>query len=276
MEHRTYSYTSRVPEDHFHFTIAFPELFRRRVMAVSQSTRTFSAKRKKKAWSQRSTVKSHMANAALPQTLAVRFQDFQKQLPGGETSMDNLLDALRTTKTDFKRLPGFDPNVDEDEYHRAQQCIDCDEVFPRVYIGDGLTAKNKEYLLRIGITHVLNAAEGKAFGMVNTDSNYYKDTNVKYLGLQIKDRLSMDISQYFYTAASFIQDACASGGRVFVHCVQGVSRSATCVIAYLMIKKAMLAKDAIRTVRLSREIGPNEGFLRQLAHLDNQLRRQRM
>lgn len=56
----------------------------------------------------------------------------------------------------------------------------------------------------------------------------------------------------------------------------GVSRSATCVIAYLMIAKRMSASEAIRTVRLRREIRPNDGFLQQLADLDNELRRGRV
>lgn len=33
-------------------------------------------------------------------------------------------------------LPGFDPNRDDVEYYRIQQDIDCDEVYPRIYIGD--------------------------------------------------------------------------------------------------------------------------------------------
>lgn len=64
-------------------------------------------------------------------------------------------------------------------------------------------------------------------------------------------------------------------GKVFVHCLLGVSRSATCVLAYLMIKKNMLAVDALRLVRRHRDVRPNNGFLGQLAQLDNHLRRQR-
>lgn len=64
-------------------------------------------------------------------------------------------------------------------------------------------------------------------------------------------------------------------GKVLVHCMMGVSRSATCAIAYLMIVKKMSAVDAIRTVRMRRDIRPNDGFLQQLADLDNELRRER-
>ncbi|QQP39728.1 Dual specificity protein phosphatase 3like, partial [Caligus rogercresseyi] len=35
-------------------------------------------------------------------------------------------------------------------------------VFPRIILGNGATLKNITYLQRIGITHVLNAAEFRA------------------------------------------------------------------------------------------------------------------
>jgi len=59
-----------------------------------------------------------------------------------------------------------------------------------------------------------------------------------------------------------------------VHCKVGISRSATFIVAYLMIKKHISAIDAIRRIRVIRDIRPNCGFLRQLADLDNKLRRQ--
>lgn len=65
-------------------------------------------------------------------------------------------------------------------------------------------------------------------------------------------------------------------GKAFVNCMLGMSRSTTCVLAYLMIKKGMLAVDAVKTVRKNRYVIPNNGFLRQLAQLDNHLRRQRL
>lgn len=49
----------------------------------------------------------------------------------------------------------------------------------------------------------------------------------------------------------------------------GISRSATIVIAYLMIKKRLRAKEAIERVKKARDIQPNNGFLKQLAQLDN-------
>ena len=49
----------------------------------------------------------------------------------------------------------------------------------------------------------------------------------------------------------------------------------TCVLAYLMMRQNMTAVEALTEVRRHREVRPNEGFLRQLADLDNKLRRER-
>lgn len=63
-----------------------------------------------------------------------------------------------------------------------------------------------------------------------------------------------------------------SSAKVLVHCVVGVSRSATLVLAYLMLHQQLSLQQAIITVRERRWIFPNRGFLRQLCQLDQQLR----
>lgn len=60
-------------------------------------------------------------------------------------------------------------------------------------------------------------------------------------------------------------------GKVLVHCKMGVSRSATCAIAYLMIDRNMTASEALRTVRRNRNIRPNDGFMLQICKLDHEL-----
>ncbi|KAJ6635299.1 Dual specificity protein phosphatase 3, partial [Pseudolycoriella hygida] len=39
--------------------------------------------------------------------------------------------------------------------------VDCDEVYPNLFVGNGSAAKNIEYLRSIGVTHVVNMAEDK-------------------------------------------------------------------------------------------------------------------
>lgn len=148
------------------------------------------------------------------------------------------------------------------------------EVYPNIYVGDVATAMCTQVLRRIGITHILNAAQGKdKFYYVNTTAGFYEQQGIKFLGVPAIDMMSFQMKPYFEQAADFIDDAIKSGGKVLVHCRQGISRSATLALAYLMIKKGMTVQDAMRTVRAKREVIPNNGFLQQLCDLNEKLQR---
>ena len=60
-------------------------------------------------------------------------------------------------------------------------------------------------------------------------------------------------------------------GKVFVHCFKGVSRSATIVLAYLMVRNNLDLMEAVRVLRAKRKIHPNDGFIRQLCILQQDL-----
>ena len=61
-------------------------------------------------------------------------------------------------------------------------------------------------------------------------------------------------------------------GKVLVHCREGVSRSASIVIAYLMIRHQYTVENAIKEVITHRWIRPNPNFQRQLVQLEFRLR----
>ncbi|XP_047427039.1 dual specificity protein phosphatase 3-like [Mugil cephalus] len=148
------------------------------------------------------------------------------------------------------------------------------EVYQRIYVGNAFVATNVMRLKRLGITHILNAAEGNSFMHVNTSAEFYAGTGIIYHGIPASDTDHFDISVYFEEAADFIEKALAyknGKGRVYVHCREGYSRSPTLVIAYLMLRQSMNIHAALATVRHRREIGPNDGFLRQLCRLNQRL-----
>lgn len=61
-------------------------------------------------------------------------------------------------------------------------------------------------------------------------------------------------------------------GRVLVHCIQGISRSATIVIGYLMSRERMSLREAYEKVTTLRPISkPNVGFIEQLRQLEKQI-----
>ncbi|KAM8974482.1 dual specificity protein phosphatase 26 [Pelodytes ibericus] len=146
-----------------------------------------------------------------------------------------------------------------------------DEVWPGLYLGDQEVAANKGELIKMSITHILNASHSRWRG----GEEYYKDMYITYMGIEAQDSPTFDMSIHFYPAADFIHKALREKGKILVHCAVGVSRSATLVLAYLMIHHNMTLVDAITTVKDRRGIIPNRGFLRQLVDLDNTLMKNR-
>ncbi|KAG7258734.1 hypothetical protein CRUP_018134 [Coryphaenoides rupestris] len=152
------------------------------------------------------------------------------------------------------------------------------EVWPSIYIGDEKTALERAGLKSMGVTHILNAAEGK-WNNVLTGAEYYRDDmeGVQYYGVEADDKPTFNISQFFHAASHFIHGAVRNPpSKVLVHCVMGRSRSASLVLAYLMMEQGLSVVDAIEHVRQRRCILPNHGFLRQLRALDIALQEERL
>ncbi|XP_054133179.1 dual specificity phosphatase 29 [Melozone crissalis] len=148
------------------------------------------------------------------------------------------------------------------------------EVWPNLYIGDEKTALDRYSLEKAGFTHILNAAHGQR--NVDTGAQYYSSMALQYHGVEADDLPTFDLSQFFYSASKFIDNALQDErSKVLVHCAMGRSRSATLVLAYLMIHKNMTVVDAIEQVARHRCIMPNRGFLKQLRELDIELALQR-
>ncbi|CAB4060707.1 unnamed protein product [Lepeophtheirus salmonis] len=126
--------------------------------------------------------------------------------------------------------------------------IDCDEIYPGIIIGSGITAKNMDYLNKIGITHILNTAEND----VNLNPGKFAKQGIRYKGFRCMDVPHADISQYFDECAEFIDLALS-----------------------FLTNQGFTATQAITEMRSIREVKPNVGFLQQLGKLDDTLRKER-
>lgn len=151
-----------------------------------------------------------------------------------------------------------------------------DEVFPGIIIGGKAAARNKQYLSQLGVTHVLNTAEqgvgSFSHGTVNLDKEYYKPIGIEYKGLKLVDIDQTNIREHVDDVVDFIDSALRGGGKVLVNCNLGMSRSAACTCAYLIVRHKMTVNQAINQIRKFRVVKPNAGFIRQLSELDLTIR----
>ncbi|KAM6893461.1 serine/threonine/tyrosine-interacting-like protein 2 [Xenentodon cancila] len=148
-----------------------------------------------------------------------------------------------------------------------------DEVWPNIFIAEKSVAVNKARLKRMGITHILNTAHGTG---VYTNASFYAGMNIQYMGIEVDDFPDADISPHFRPTAEFLDEALLTHkGKVLVISMMGISRSAVLVASYLMIFQNMTIMEALTSIRKKRVINPNEGFLKQLRELNENLLEER-
>ena len=81
-----------------------------------------------------------------------------------------------------------------------------------------------------------------------------------------------EIATVIYEAISFINTSISGGGTVYVHCHQGVSRSSSMVMAYLMWKHDRSLDDTFTDVKKLRGVAnPNAGFICRLLEFRQRL-----
>ncbi|KAM9365570.1 dual specificity protein phosphatase 22-B-like isoform 1-T2 [Pholidichthys leucotaenia] len=94
--------------------------------------------------------------------------------------------------------------------------------------------------------------------------------NITYLCISASDHSKQNLIQYFRDSIIFIHESRLKGEGCLVHCMAGVSRSVTLVVAYIMTVTGRGWVESLAAVRSARPCaGPNLGFLRQLEEFEN-------
>ncbi|XP_053458848.1 dual specificity protein phosphatase 22 isoform X3 [Nycticebus coucang] len=133
------------------------------------------------------------------------------------------------------------------------------KILPDLYIGSFKDARDAEQLSRNKVTHILSVH----------DSARPMLEGVKYLCIPAADSPSQNLTRHFKESIKFIHECRLRGEGCLVHCLAGVSRSVTLVIAYIMTVTDFGWEDALHTVRAGRSCAnPNLGFQRQLQEFE--------
>lgn len=129
------------------------------------------------------------------------------------------------------------------------------KVIDGLYLGNIRDSENVDGLSKNGITHILS--------VYNNAKPVLED--MTYLCIHAADASSQNLSQHFKECISFIHECRLNGGACLVHCLAGVSRSTTMVVAYLMTVTNYGWEDCLSAVKAVRSfVGPNYGFQQQL------------
>nr|CAB3477039.1 unnamed protein product [Digitaria exilis] len=140
-------------------------------------------------------------------------------------------------------------------------------VVNNLFIGGALAARSKYTLQHLGITHVLCLCSNE----IGQSDSQFPDL-FEYKNFSISDDDDANISDLFEEASDFIDNVNHGGGKVLVHCFEGKSRSATVVLAYLMLRMGFtLAKAWNLLKKVHRRAQPNDGFAKALLALDKKL-----
>lgn len=127
------------------------------------------------------------------------------------------------------------------------------EVLPYLFVGGEEAAKDRAQLVARGITHVINAA---AHSIPNTFTDVFS-----YTSFFICDSPDEPLLALIPLANRIVEEARLAGGKTFIHCHQGVSRSCSLVIGYVMWKLGQCYDEAYAFVRDRRKVcSPNSGF----------------
>ena len=140
----------------------------------------------------------------------------------------------------------------------------------RIYLGSKVDAANREHLSHLRVTHILNCTEE----VPNTFENDAEGATIIYKRLNLCDEVTVRITDVFSDAFSFLDSVASTpgGGRVLVHCAEGISRSATVVIAFLMRTYGLTLYQAYSHAKSQRkQVFPNLGFWKQLDALEKEL-----
>uniref|UniRef100_H0Z101 Dual specificity protein phosphatase 22-A-like n=1 Tax=Taeniopygia guttata TaxID=59729 RepID=H0Z101_TAEGU len=136
------------------------------------------------------------------------------------------------------------------------------QIVTGLYLGNIRDSEDHENLLRNGVTHILSIHTGATPVL----------EDMTYLCISASDSSSQNLLQHFKECIQFIHECRLGGGACLVHCLAGVSRSSTVLVAYLMTVTELGWQSCLAATRALRSYAcPNSSFQQQLQEYQSTL-----
>lgn len=167
---------------------------------------------------------------------------------------------MEGTGTDiiFEEMPEDEMKIIKSLMKEEPDLITYDDDFGgKLYLGNLAVAAKKETLKLLRIQVILQVSGEDTLPMYPGEFQYHCFT--------FGDNPTTTLTPHITRAIRIIKKAFADGKSVLVHCAAGVSRSASLVIAFIMIIREWDYEKALAFVKERRAcVSPNEGFEREL------------
>lgn len=132
-------------------------------------------------------------------------------------------------------------------------------IIENLYLGPAVVSRDPAFFKAKKICTVLIAAKGLA--------QHFKELNYKQLNLS--DNPTANAAKYFVESIKFIHESVSANKAILVHCMGGISRSTSMVIAYIMFTLNMPFQKAYDFVKSQHsKTNPNPGFVDQLKQFE--------
>ncbi len=155
-------------------------------------------------------------------------------------------------------------------------CDVADKITEGLYLGNRWAPRSREFLLSHQIEviiSILTENEFRDYAIDREFSTLDVEYGIDWHKVVMDDGEKENMSVHFQTMHTVIHEALTAGKSVLVHCAYGISRSASIVIAYMMLENQWTRREAIEFVSRCRKcIAPNDGFMDQLKMLEGQCR----
>ncbi|CAK9295197.1 unnamed protein product [Gordionus sp. m RMFG-2023] len=133
------------------------------------------------------------------------------------------------------------------------------EIIPGLFLAGYKEAADSDLMTKKGVTHIVSLTECPTKLYSNRES----------LIIPCKDILSQHMLDFIPRVNDYVHTSRFKGGKVLVHCMCGVSRGPTMVIAYLMSATNLTSQEAYNSViSLRTFICPNPSFRQQLVEYE--------
>lgn len=136
------------------------------------------------------------------------------------------------------------------------------QISDHLYLSSAAAVKS-DRIRSLGITNVINCT---------MEIPNIRLPDIECVQIHVEDTPSARLAVYFDRCSDKIHQVHRGGGKTLVHCVAGVSRSATLCMAYLMKYQSMTLDQAYSHCKKRRPVvHPNVGFWKQLIEYERRL-----